>query len=311
MPDASCVILRNAELCSYRNVSRSHAEYKAVVDADRYLGPSAPFRGVHRSPRPLLAGLLPTRRSSTASRSTRRPTPTPDSSATSPPATSRPPAATATSIIRATWVNTAHARRLRRAWPNIRWRAGLLLRLPHGERQGQRDRRARWLGRGAGHRLPRRAVRELPRSGEHPRRRRPTPAPGQATRRSRTSRCWVTPSRDGAELRATATAASTTPFVEEWASRLTPARWRKSRASSSADNANCASCHEGKAALAAWGVTANYAEQGETGSDALPGHDLRGLPRPARERAKEPTARRSRGSSASRSTCRTPTRICA
>jgi hypothetical protein len=32
-----------------------------------------------------------------------------------------------------------------------------------------------------------------------------------------------------------------------------------------ADNPSCASCHEGKAALAAWGVTANYAERGTTG----------------------------------------------
>jgi hypothetical protein len=35
---------------------------------------------------------------------------------------------------------------------------------------------------------------------------------------------------------------------------------------SPADNANCASCHEGKGVLAAWGVTANYAEKGQTGS---------------------------------------------
>ena len=33
-----------------------------------------------------------------------------------------------------------------------------------------------------------------------------------------------------------------------------------------ADNAACASCHEGKATLAAWGVTANYAEKGQTGN---------------------------------------------
>ena len=35
---------------------------------------------------------------------------------------------------------------------------------------------------------------------------------------------------------------------------------------SPADTPNCASCHEGKATLAAWGVTANYAEKGLTGS---------------------------------------------
>lgn len=35
---------------------------------------------------------------------------------------------------------------------------------------------------------------------------------------------------------------------------------------SPADNPSCASCHEGKAALAAWGVTADYAEKGLTGS---------------------------------------------
>ena len=35
---------------------------------------------------------------------------------------------------------------------------------------------------------------------------------------------------------------------------------------SPADNPNCASCHEAKATLAAWGVTANYAEKGLTGS---------------------------------------------
>jgi len=35
---------------------------------------------------------------------------------------------------------------------------------------------------------------------------------------------------------------------------------------SPADNPNCASCHEGKGVLAAWGVTANYAEKGQTGS---------------------------------------------
>jgi hypothetical protein len=33
-----------------------------------------------------------------------------------------------------------------------------------------------------------------------------------------------------------------------------------------ADNANCASCHEGRSTLAAWGVTANYAEKGVAGS---------------------------------------------
>jgi len=36
---------------------------------------------------------------------------------------------------------------------------------------------------------------------------------------------------------------------------------------SPADNPSCASCHEGKAILAAWGVTANYAEKGQTGSE--------------------------------------------
>jgi hypothetical protein len=35
---------------------------------------------------------------------------------------------------------------------------------------------------------------------------------------------------------------------------------------SPADSPTCASCHEGKATLAAWGVTANYAEKGQTGS---------------------------------------------
>ena len=35
---------------------------------------------------------------------------------------------------------------------------------------------------------------------------------------------------------------------------------------SPADSPNCASCHEGKATLAAWGVTADYAEKGQTGS---------------------------------------------
>ncbi len=34
-----------------------------------------------------------------------------------------------------------------------------------------------------------------------------------------------------------------------------------------ADNPSCASCHEGKASLAAWGVTANYAERSQTGSE--------------------------------------------
>lgn len=34
-----------------------------------------------------------------------------------------------------------------------------------------------------------------------------------------------------------------------------------------ADNAACASCHEGKATLAAWGVTANYAEKSLTGNE--------------------------------------------
>jgi len=36
--------------------------------------------------------------------------------------------------------------------------------------------------------------------------------------------------------------------------------------SSPADNASCASCHEGKATLAAWGVNADYSEKGQTGS---------------------------------------------
>jgi hypothetical protein len=35
---------------------------------------------------------------------------------------------------------------------------------------------------------------------------------------------------------------------------------------SPADNPSCASCHEAKGVLAAWGVTANYAEKGQTGS---------------------------------------------
>ena len=34
-----------------------------------------------------------------------------------------------------------------------------------------------------------------------------------------------------------------------------------------ADNASCASCHEGRASLAAWGVTANYAERALEGSE--------------------------------------------
>jgi hypothetical protein len=53
---------------------------------------------------------------------------------------------------------------------------------------------------------------------------------------------------------------------EEWAaSGHSHVVWEAGGASP-ADNAACVSCHEAKGILAAWGVTANYAERGQTGS---------------------------------------------
>jgi hypothetical protein len=56
------------------------------------------------------------------------------------------------------------------------------------------------------------------------------------------------------------------PFVDEWAQSAHARSLAEEPGVFVADNANCASCHEGKAALAAWGVTSNYAERGLTGS---------------------------------------------
>jgi hypothetical protein len=52
---------------------------------------------------------------------------------------------------------------------------------------------------------------------------------------------------------------------EEWAASAHAKSLEETPGVFVADNAACASCHEGKATLAAWGVTANYAEKGQTG----------------------------------------------
>lgn len=56
------------------------------------------------------------------------------------------------------------------------------------------------------------------------------------------------------------------PFVDEWSQSAHARSLEEEPGHFVADNASCASCHEGKAALAAWGVTSNYAERGQTGS---------------------------------------------
>ena len=58
-----------------------------------------------------------------------------------------------------------------------------------------------------------------------------------------------------------------TPFIEEWSQSAHARSLQEEPGVFVADNPSCASCHEGKSALAAWGVTANYAEKTQTGSD--------------------------------------------
>jgi hypothetical protein len=53
---------------------------------------------------------------------------------------------------------------------------------------------------------------------------------------------------------------------EEWEKSGHARVVREDDGTSPADNPNCVSCHEGKGALAAWGVYANYAEKEQTGS---------------------------------------------
>jgi hypothetical protein len=52
---------------------------------------------------------------------------------------------------------------------------------------------------------------------------------------------------------------------EEWAASGHAVQVLEANGTSPADNPACQSCHEGKGVLAAWGVTANYAEKGQTG----------------------------------------------
>jgi hypothetical protein len=54
---------------------------------------------------------------------------------------------------------------------------------------------------------------------------------------------------------------------EEWAMSLHARSLEEAPGEFVADNPSCASCHEGKASLAAWGVTANYVERSQTGSE--------------------------------------------
>ena len=53
---------------------------------------------------------------------------------------------------------------------------------------------------------------------------------------------------------------------EEWAASGHARVVQEDGGASPADNPSCVSCHEAKGILAAWGVTANYAERGQTGS---------------------------------------------
>lgn len=56
---------------------------------------------------------------------------------------------------------------------------------------------------------------------------------------------------------------------EEWAASGHANVVRESSGGTPASNPNCVSCHEGRSALLAWGVTANYAEKTQTGDASL------------------------------------------
>ena len=88
--------------------------------------------------------------------------------------------------------------------------------------------------------------------------------PPPATHRWRTWGYWVT-QLPAPRAAPTATAVCTNPSSRSGASRRTPVLGRRARGLRGRQR-QCASCHEGKAILAAWGVTSNYAERGQTGS---------------------------------------------
>lgn len=74
------------------------------------------------------------------------------------------------------------------------------------------------------------------------------------------------------------------PFAEEWA-----ASGHATIRANYAANASCASCHESRAALAAWGVTSNYLEKGEATAyqataSCVACHDPHGSANPAQLR---------------------------
>jgi predicted CXXCH cytochrome family protein len=81
------------------------------------------------------------------------------------------------------------------------------------------------------------------------------------------------------------------PFVEEWSQSLHAVSLQEEDGTFVKDvSSSCGACHEGRDALAAWGVTANYAEKGLTGSANYLGvtcsvcHDPHGSENPAQLR---------------------------
>jgi predicted CXXCH cytochrome family protein len=74
------------------------------------------------------------------------------------------------------------------------------------------------------------------------------------------------------------------PFVEEWSQSGHATSLQESPGVFVADNASCSGCHEGKAVLANWGSTSNYAEKSLTGNQNFLGitcavcHDPHGSP---------------------------------
>ncbi len=109
-----------------------------------------------------------TRSIATGPRSIPRPMPPADSSAISPPATDQTTCGNCHVDHQGGLVHARPCRRLRDA-RQLRVCAAFLLRLPHRERERQRGRRGRGLEHGTEPGVPRRAVRELPRSRAHPR----------------------------------------------------------------------------------------------------------------------------------------------
>ena len=128
-------------------------------------------------------------------------------------------------------------------------------------------------GRGTGYRLSRCPVRELPRPGSGPD---SSPdAPGSANNPPLAHVGVLGPGGAGDSASVAQSCAAchnqnSGPGVrayEEWASSGHARSIEEEPGVFVADNASCASCHEGKASLASWGVSANYAERSLTGGE--------------------------------------------